>query len=127
VLEAGHTVGHALESLLGIKHGLAVALGLLVEAHISHARGWLGDGEVRQHYALLARNRVRTTLPATDIDALLKLIGEDNKIGYLPRRAGYHAMVLLQHLGQPTQEQPGTPLTYVSEAELRMALTALQA
>ena len=126
VLEAGHTVGHALESLLGIKHGLAVALGLLVEAHISHARGWLGDGEVRQHYALLARNGVRTTLPATDIDALLKLIGEDNKIGYLPRRAGYHAMVLLQHLGQPTQEQPGTPLTYVSEAELRMALTALQ-
>src|ERR1700686_131359 len=49
LLEAGHTVGHALESLLGMKHGLAIALGLLVEAHISHARGWLGETEGRQH------------------------------------------------------------------------------
>src|SRR5260370_3150711 len=43
VLEAGHTVGHALESLLGMKHGLAGALGLLVAAHISHAPGCLTD------------------------------------------------------------------------------------
>src|SRR5437660_5244505 len=86
VLEAGHTVGHALESLLGMKHGLAIALGLLVEAHISHARGWLSDTEVRQHYALLGRNGVATTLPqALDIDALMRLICDDNKIGYLPR------------------------------------------
>src|SRR5437016_7836366 len=65
VLEAGHTVGHALESLLGMKHGLAVALGLLVEAHISHVRGWLSEQEVRQHYTLLGRNGVSTTLPQT--------------------------------------------------------------
>lgn len=127
VLEAGHTVGHALESLLGIKHGLAIALGLLVEAHISHARGLLSEGEMRQHYALLRRNGVQTAIPSADVDALLKLINEDNKIGYLPRRAGHHAMVLLRHLGQPLYERPGMPLTYVSETELRTALVALQA
>jgi len=128
VLEAGHTVGHALESLLGMKHGLAIALGLLVEAHVSHARGLLRDTEVRQHYSLLRRNGAPTTLPQTlDLDALIRLIRDDNKIGYLPRREGYHVMVLLQHLGQPVEERPGLPLTYVSETELRIALGTLRA
>jgi len=128
VLEAGHTVGHALESLVGMKHGLAIALGLLVEAHISHARGWLGDREVNQHYSLLLRNGAPTTLPQTlDLDALIRVIRDDNKIGYLPRREGYHVMVLLQRLGQPVEERPGLPLAYVSETELRTALAALKA
>ncbi len=127
-LEAGHTVGHALESLLGMKHGLAIALGLLVEAHISHARGWLGDREVRQHYALLGRTGVPTTLPQTvDLDALIRLIRDDNKIGYLPRCEGHHVMVLLRHLGQPVEERPDLPLTYVSEKELRTAIGTLRA
>ncbi len=128
VLEAGHTVGHALESLLGLRHGLAIALGLLVAAHISHARGLLSDTEARQHYTLLRRNGVPTALPhATDIDALMGLIGDDNKIGYLPRRQGDHTMVILRRLGQPLVSRPGLPLTYVSEVELRAALAALQA
>ena len=127
VLEAGHTVGHALESLLGMKHGLAIALGLLVEAHISHARGWLSDREVQQHYALLGHNGVPTTLPQTlDLDALMRIIRDDNKIGYLPRREDHHVMVLLRHLGQPVEERPGLPLTYVSEKELRTALATLR-
>jgi 3-dehydroquinate synthetase len=128
VLEAGHTVGHALESLLSMKHGLAIALGLLVEAHISHRRGWLSDTEVCQHYALLGSNGVPTVLPRTlDIDALIGIIRDDNKIGYLPRRADHHVMVLLRHLGQPVEERPGLPLTYVSEQELRTSLATLRA
>jgi 3-dehydroquinate synthetase len=128
LLEAGHTVGHAVESLLGMRHGLAVALGLLVEAHISHARGWLSDREVQQHYALLGRNGVPTTLPQTlDTGALMRIIRDDNKIGYLPRREDHHVMVLLRHLGQPVEERPGLPLTYVSEKELRTALATLRA
>ncbi len=127
-LEAGHTVGHALESLVGMKHGLAIALGLVVEAHIAHARGWLTDREVRQHYTLLGRNGVPTTLPRTvDLDALMRIIRADNKIGYLPRREGHHVMVLLRALGQPVEERPGLPLTYVSEKELRTALGTLRA
>jgi len=110
-----------------MKHGLAIALGLLIEAHISHVRGWLDDWEVRQHYTLLGRNGAPTALPRTmDIDALMRIIRDDNKIGYLPRREGYHVMVLLRHLGQPIEEQPGLPLAYVSESELRTALTTLQ-
>src|SRR5579884_1947194 len=109
-------------------HEQGPALGLVVEAHISHARGWLSDAEVRQHYTLLGRNGVPTVLPGTlDIDALMRLISDDNKIGYLPRREGYHVMVLLRHLGQPVEERPAVPLAYVSEKELRTALTTLMA
>ena len=86
----------------------------------------LSEAEVRQHYVLLLRNGVQTNIPSADIDAILRLIAEDNKIGYLPHRPGYHVMVLLQRLGLAVEERPGIPLTYVSEAELRTALAALQ-
>jgi hypothetical protein len=113
VLEAGHTVGHALESLLGMKHGLAIALGLLVEAHISHRRGWLSDREVQQHYALLGRNGVPTTLPQMlDLDALMKIIRDDNKIGYLPRRLSPH--------GAPTAPGPAGRRTTRPAPHLRL-------
>ena len=81
----------------------------------------------RQLYALLGRNGVPTVLPRTlALDALIRLIRDDNKIGYLPRREDHHVMVLLRHLGQPVEERPGLPLTYVSERELRTALATLR-
>jgi hypothetical protein len=64
---------------------------------------------------------------APDLDALIRLIRDDNKIGYLPRRQSHHVMVLLGGLGQPFFERPGLPLTYVSEMALGIALTALRA
>jgi 3-dehydroquinate synthase len=42
LLNYGHTVGHALEQLLGygvLLHGDAVAIGMQVEAHLAHALG----------------------------------------------------------------------------------------
>jgi len=62
ILNFGHTVGHALESLMdytGIPHGKAVAVGMMVEAGISMRNGWLGDdelsriGSVMRSYGLL--------------------------------------------------------------------------
>ena len=64
VLENGHTVGHALEALAGLPHGQAIGLGLLVSAHLSHARGYLSLEDVGKHYQLLQRNGAPTTLSA---------------------------------------------------------------
>ncbi len=126
VLENGHSVGHALEALTGLKHGLAIGLGLLASAHIAHARGWLSAEEVGMHYQLLQCTGAPTSLPGDiPLEGLLRLVGADNKIGYLPRREGYHAMVLLRHLGQPVMHN-GLPLTYVADAELRAAIVAIQ-
>ncbi len=126
ILEYGHTVGHALETLTGLRHGFAVGLGMLVSAHLSHMRGYLSAEEVQMHYRLLLRNGAPTTLPtAVSIEELLSLMHQDNKIGSLPPRQGFHAMVLLQHLGQPVLEQ-GLPLTYVSEDEVRAGMAAIQ-
>ena len=126
ILELGHTVGHALESLTGLAHGLAVGLGFQVAAQISAARGWLSAEEVAQITLLLQGAGAPTTLPpGLDHDAILALMEEDNKRGYLPHRPGSYVMVLLEHLGQPALSQ-GLPLTYVTDAEVRAAMTALQ-
>jgi 3-dehydroquinate synthetase len=126
ILELGHTFGHALESHTGLPHGLAIGLGMLVAARTSASRGLLEIEEMQRITALLERAGAPTTLPADlDVEAILALMGEDNKIGYLPRRPGFHVMVLLEHLGQPVMEQ-GLPLTYVADAEVRAAIAALQ-
>ena len=39
LLNLGHTVGHAIESVTGMLHGEAVALGLVAAAQVSHALG----------------------------------------------------------------------------------------
>jgi 3-dehydroquinate synthetase len=54
-LNLGHTVGHALEFLSNytLSHGIAVALGLRVEAAISKVAGFLSDGEFRRICHLL--------------------------------------------------------------------------
>jgi 3-dehydroquinate synthase/2-deoxy-scyllo-inosose synthase len=126
ILELGHTFGHALEALTGMKHGLAIGLGLLVAAHISVARGYLSAEEYQKIVRLLERNGAPTTLSrAVSIDALMERVNGDNKIGYLPRRAGYHVMVLLERFGRPVL-QNGLPLSYIAEEELQAAIAALQ-
>jgi 3-dehydroquinate synthase len=55
VLNAGHTVAHALEQVSGyaLPHGEAVGLGLLVEARIAEALGWCRPGVAARLRALL--------------------------------------------------------------------------
>lgn len=125
ILEFGHTFGHALEALTGIKHGLAVGLGMRVAAQISLQRGYFQAGEAEKIRALLERNGAPLFIPRPiSIDEIMARIAEDNKIGYLPKVAGQHAMVLLQRLGVPMLHN-GLPLTYVGDDELRTAIAAM--
>ncbi len=51
ILNYGHTIGHAIESLLGYKdvsHGEAVALGMKVKLAVSRKMGWLTDVDVKR-------------------------------------------------------------------------------
>ncbi|MEV6097112.1 2-deoxy-scyllo-inosose synthase [Nocardia sp. NPDC051981] len=132
VLEYGHTVGHAIEicdhrvrGTAGLPHGAAIALGMLVAAHISHARGWLSDDEVSVHYEIVTGLGVEPALPdSVRIDDVLAVVAGDNKRGYLPPRPDAVPFVLLRALGRP--EYTGDlPLVPVAVREIRAALDVI--
>ncbi|MFE2996608.1 2-deoxy-scyllo-inosose synthase [Nocardia sp. NPDC059246] len=132
VLEYGHTVGHAIEicdhrvrGAAGLPHGTAIALGMLVAAHISHARGWLSDDEVSVHYEIVTGLGVEPALPdSVRIDDVLAVVADDNKRGYLPPRPDAVPFVLLRALGRP-ENTGDLPLVPVAVREIRAALDVI--
>ena len=77
VLNLGHTVGHAIETVTGYaryRHGEAVALGLLAALRLSD------QPDLRDEVAeLLAANGLPTTLDGTDPDAVVMATARDKK------------------------------------------------
>lgn len=54
----GHALAHPLETVTGygpVLHGEAVSFGMVVEARMAHARGWLSDADLTRIVALLRR------------------------------------------------------------------------
>jgi shikimate kinase/3-dehydroquinate synthase len=77
VLNLGHTVGHAIETVTGYatyRHGEAVALGLLVALRLS------GHGALRDEVAdLLQARDLPTKMPGVDPDAVVMATARDKK------------------------------------------------
>ena len=101
VLNLGHTVAHAIETVTGyasFRHGEAVALGLLAALRLS------GHGELRDEVAELLRGHgLPTTMTGVDPDAVVMATARDKKrLG-----KGPVPFVLLPAPGQP---QPGSPV-----------------
>jgi 3-dehydroquinate synthetase len=95
-LNLGHTVGHALERLSDyeLRHGEAVACGLVAAARLAEALGRAAFGLAGRIAAALANWGLPTTLPPYPIDALLDAMTHDKKKHrgrlrwILPRRIG---------------------------------------
>jgi 3-dehydroquinate synthase len=113
-LNFGHTLGHALEAATGyrrLRHGEAVAYGMMAASHISAARGVLSAEDDQSIQAVI---RQLGPLPAIgDVRAgtVLDALGRDKK-----RIAGRLHFVLAAGIGQTTEATDVTP------AELRGAL-----
>lgn len=123
VLNYGHTVGHALESLGGYRkliHGEAVAIGMVQEADLARHLGRCGSEVVERQRALVRRAGLPDALPETTFARLWTAMQHDKKVMQgrvfcvLPERIG---KVVIQPLEREAcrqwfdqQRRQGTPV-----------------
>jgi 3-dehydroquinate synthase len=83
VLNFGHTIGHALESLTGYEmflHGEAVAVGMVLAASISKQEGFCSDADLKRIHLLIRKTGLPTGIPAgMKLEDLVKKIEVDKK------------------------------------------------
>lgn len=110
VLNFGHTVGHAIESLHHylLSHGEAIVSGMMIEAEMSVQRGLLQDEELRRMRALFKNYGFSLELPSSaDTELLWTLMSRDKKsIQGRPR------VVFLERIGKvaPYEEEYCAPI-----------------
>ena len=83
-LNAGHTIGHAVETHLlqtgkKILHGEAIAVGLICEAFLAKEKGMLKDEEFEGIHAYIVNVFGRVALDETEEDAIAQLAMQDKK------------------------------------------------
>jgi 5-deoxy-5-amino-3-dehydroquinate synthase len=82
VLNYGHTLAHALEvgGSFDLRHGEAVAIGLVFAAELAWVLGRIDSDRVRAHRAVLGAYDLPQSLPpGVDLDELIVLMGRDKK------------------------------------------------
>ncbi|MEO5955882.1 MAG: 3-dehydroquinate synthase [Nitrospiraceae bacterium] len=97
ILNYGHTIGHALESLGGYRgliHGEAVGVGLVQESDLARHMGLCGDEVVERIRALVQRAGLSEQVSATSFKSIWNAMQHDKKvvggqvIGVWPVRIG---------------------------------------
>ncbi len=114
LLNAGHTVGHALELLSGwrISHGSAVASGLCWEAAVSCAEGRLPKKELEEVVGAVARHGFKPLWERFSAKETIEAARSDKK-----NRGGEVRYVPVASIGRPALKAPHTaPLTAISLA-----------
>lgn len=122
ILNAGHTVAHALEQVSGYRlpHGEAVALGLIVECRLAESLGIARAGLSVRVTTLLGRLGLPDRLPQRlDSDALLRCMAGDKK-----NRADQIRFALASDVGQMHKVDGWT--TPAAEVAVLEALKAIQ-
>ncbi|MCZ6688754.1 MAG: 3-dehydroquinate synthase [Planctomycetota bacterium] len=97
VLNYGHTIGHAIESLTRYRkytHGEAVAIGMNLEGRLALLLGLWDQADLDRQNRLLRRLRLPTRLPDLSASKIIRSIRHDKKssnglpVFALPRRIG---------------------------------------
>jgi 3-dehydroquinate synthase len=93
LLNLGHTIGHALETLSNytLSHGQAVACGIVLEARLSHAMGLLSITDL-----LTIENRFPLACTSLDPHQIIQQLAVDKK-----SKGGIPHFVLLEKIGTP--------------------------
>ena len=108
ILNYGHTIGHAVESLTNYKqfvHGEAVAIGMVAAGKIALEMGLWTEAEAQRQDALIAKAGLPTDIPdEIAIDDILETIKSDKKV-----KAGKVRFILPTAIGKVTITDRVTP------------------
>ncbi len=82
ILNYGHTVGHAIESISDFKiaHGQAVAIGMLAAARISNQMELLGERDVARLENVIKKAGLPTEIPKLGIEKIIQSMKHDKKV-----------------------------------------------
>ncbi len=83
ILNYGHTIGHALESLGGYRkliHGEAVAIGMVKEAELAHSLGMCSSLVVKRQRTLVKRAGLSDQLPKVAFGDFWEAMQHDKKV-----------------------------------------------
>lgn len=96
ILNFGHTVGHAIESVshFRVRHGEAVAVGMVAAARISNRTGLLSYSDVDRLISLIEKAGLPSRMPELDADEILEAMRHDKKV-----KAGQVRFALLKEIG----------------------------
>lgn len=82
-LNYGHTIGHALERVLGneqMRHGEAISIGMVAAVALAAKRGWVADDAAALEAKALAALGLPVEIPAAaSTDALMAALHDDKK------------------------------------------------
>ncbi|MFN9173403.1 MAG: 3-dehydroquinate synthase [Synechocystis sp.] len=84
ILNYGHTIGHAVESLTGyvqVNHGEAVAIGMVAAVKLAQQMGLCTVDLLERHNALLAKTQLPTEIPPElELDEIIGCLQHDKKV-----------------------------------------------
>ncbi len=123
ILNLGHTVGRAIETVSNYEllHGEAVSIGLAAEGALAEKLGFLTDKDRQRMLRLLQRAGLPVSIPqGIDRDQLVKKLYTDKKV-----RNGTLRFVVQKGIGDTVEFSPGVFSTPVSEQEAREIILAL--
>jgi len=123
ILNLGHTVGRAIETVSGYRllHGEAVSIGLAAETELARRLHYMTENEQRRVIALLEQAGLPTAIPDyIDREALVKKLYTDKKV-----RDGRLRFVLQKGIGDVAEFENGVFSTPIPEETARKIIMGM--
>lgn len=123
ILNLGHTVGRAIETVSGYRllHGEAVSIGLVAEVTLAHQMGYVDEREKDRVIALLDAANLPTVIPEyIDREALVKKLYTDKKV-----RDGRLRFVVQKGIGDVVEFEDGVYATPIEEETARKIIMSI--
>ena len=96
ILNYGHTIGHAIETISDFKveHGKAIAIGMLAAARISNKMSILDKNDLGRLKGIIEKAGLPTEMPGLEIEKIIQAMKHDKKV-----LRGKIRFVLLKSIG----------------------------